>query len=225
MINPSVDNPLPGNRPRRFRWLAGLISLMLICVLLAGYWLVNSQSGVQWAFSVVHRLSSGTIHFAGVQGALHDLRIENIYFAGDEFEFEGQNIRIVWNLGKLFYKQIAIDQLTAETVKIHHLASAEDTPRGTLPESLNLPLALSIHALTIDSMYLMAAENKNAEPIITNLALALESDGHMHQLKSLNFYTPWVLSPHRRNLTAAPRLIYQRKLNYRVLIHGVMRRC
>lgn len=191
MINPSADNQVSGSRPRRFRWLAGLISLMLICILLAGYWFVNSQSGLQWTFSVVHRLSSGAIHFAGVQGTLHDLRIENIHFSGDEFELEGQNIRIVWNPGKLFYKQIAIDQLIAETLRIHHLASAEDTPRGTLPESLNLPLALSIHALTIDSMYLTTAENKNAEPIITNLALALESDGHTHQLKSLNFYAPW----------------------------------
>ncbi|MER2514601.1 MAG: translocation/assembly module TamB domain-containing protein [Nitrosomonas ureae] len=153
---------------------------------------MNSQSGLQWTFSVIHRLSSGAIHFVGVRGVLHDLRIENIHFAGDEFKLEVQNIRIIWNPGELFHKQIAIDQLTVETLRIHQLVSEKDTPRSTLPESLDLPLALSIHALTIDSMFLATAENKSAEPVITNLALALESDGHTHQLKFLNFYTPWV---------------------------------
>lgn len=191
MTNPSVDNQMPEDHRYWLRWLAGLMSAMLIFVLLAGYWFLNSQSGLQWTLSIIHRLSSDAIHFAGVRGTLHDMQIENAYFAADEFELELQNIHIVWSPSQLFHKQVRIDQLAAETLKIRQLTSAEDNSPSTLPENLDLPVALSIHAVTISAAYLTTAENGNAEPIITNLALALESDGHTHQLKHLDFHTPW----------------------------------
>ncbi len=192
MTNPSVDNQMPDNRQHRLRWLTGSMSVMLIIVLLAGYWLVNSQAGLQWTFSIIQRLSSGAIHFADVRGTLHDMRIENAHYAADEFELEVQDIRIVWSPSELFHKQITIDQLAVGALKIRQLTSEKDTSPNTLPESLDLPFALSIGALTIHSMYLTMAENETAEPIITNLTLALESDGHTHQLKHLDFHTPWV---------------------------------
>lgn len=192
MTNPSVDNQMPDSRQYRLRWFAGAMSVMLILVLLTGYWLVNSQAGLQWAFSVIQRLSSGAIHFVDVRGTLQDMRIENAYFAADEFEMEVQNIRIVWSPSELFHKQITIDQLAVGTLKIRQLTSGKDSSPSTLPESLDFPFALSIRGLTINSMYLATVENEDAEPIITNLALALESDGHAHQLKHLDFHTPWV---------------------------------
>ncbi|PSJ16527.1 translocation/assembly module TamB domain-containing protein [Nitrosomonas supralitoralis] len=191
MTNPPVDSQVSENRQKRFRWLACLLFVVLISISLMGFWLMNSQSGLQWAFSVIHRLSSGAIHFVGVRGTLHDMRIENAHFANNEFELVMQNIRIAWNPSDLFYKKLTVEELSTETLKIHQLTSGDDTTTSALPETLDLPFALSVRALIINSVHLTTADNGNVESIITNLSLTLESDGQTHQLRSLNFHTPW----------------------------------
>lgn len=191
MTNHSSDNHTPPNRSQRGKWLAGWLFALLFSAAITGYWLLNSQSGLQWAFSAIQHLSSGTIQFTDVQGTLHDMRIENIHFISDEFQLTMQNVRIAWNPADLFQKQIRIDRLSAETVRIHQLPAAADTAPRTPPESLHIPLALMIHTLTIDSTQLIPAESDGTGLVIANLMLSLESDGQHHQLQSLNFQTPW----------------------------------
>ncbi len=171
--------------------LIGLVFVLLVSVTMAGYWLLASQSGLQWTFSAINRLTTGTIQFTGIQGTLSDMKIKNIHFADNEFQLALQNIHITWDPSELFRKQIKIYQLSVEAIEIHVMPATAEASQSTPPRNLYSPIALLIQALTVDSIQFISATNENTDFIISELALSLDSDGHYHRLNNLSFRTPW----------------------------------
>ncbi|SFE52902.1 translocation/assembly module TamB domain-containing protein [Nitrosomonas sp. Nm166] len=176
---------------KKYNWLISLVFALLFSVSIVGYWLLNSQSGLQWAFSMINRLSSGVIQFEEVRGTLRNMHITNVHFSSDEFQLVMRNIHVSWHPGELLQERVNIHQLSVETMAIHTRPSTTPAPQRTLPDHLQIPLAISIHALQVNSIRLTSAENEDSEFIISDLALSLESDGHYHRLNNLNFHTPW----------------------------------
>ena len=151
---------------------------------------MNSQSGLQWAFSIISRLSSNVIQFEEVSGTLQNMHIAHIQFSSDEFQLAMRNIQVSWYPGELLQKRASIHQLSVESMVIHARPSTTQAPRRTLPDHLHIPLAVSIHALQVNSIQIITTGNENSKFIISDLALSLESDGHYHRLNNLNFHTP-----------------------------------
>ena len=170
--------------------MIGLLAL-LFSISIAGYWLFNSQSGLQWTFSMINRLSSGEIQSEEVQGTLRNIYIANFHFSNDEFQLAMRNIHISWSPFELLLRQINIHDLSIETVFIDARASTTETPQRSLPDNLHIPFAVSIHAFQVDSIRITSAEDEHSEFIISDLTLSLQSDGRRHQLNKLDFHTPW----------------------------------
>ena len=157
---------------------------------------MNSQSGLQWASSIISQLSSNVIQFEEVSGTLQNMHIAHIQFSSDEFQLAMRNIQVSWHPGELLQKRASIHQLSVESMVIHARPSTTQAPRRTLPDHLHIPLAVSIHALQVNSIQIITTGNENSKFIISDLALSLESDGHYHRLNNLNFHTPGGGFPH-----------------------------
>lgn len=191
MIDQHTKNPLPPKTARRYRKLAIGLLLLLALPAVAGYWLLYSASGLQSAAAAANRWSGGAIRLTGVHGTLQDLHIETIHFNNTELALTLQNLHMRWNPAQLFHRQISIQRLALAAIHIdqHAIKTAPAAPQP--PDSLLLPFGLSIAIMTADAIHLNAAIQENAAPVITDLALVLESDGQHHRLKQLNFTTPW----------------------------------
>lgn len=195
MTHPSHNQKNPKNSNKSYnRLISSPLALMLVLVLFvssAGYWLFNSSSGLQWTFSAINRASSDAVQFEGIQGTLQDMHIDSIHFANDAFQLALHNVHVTWSPSQLLRQHIAIQQITAEAIDIRMLPSTTETPPATLPENVNMPFALSIHALKAGVIRIIPAENDSAELTITSLALSFDSTGHYHRLNSLDFHTRW----------------------------------
>ncbi len=191
MTNPPHSNHNLPNSHKPYNRPIGLCLALLLLISMTGYWLLNSPSGLQWTFSTINRLSSGTVKFEGIHGTLRNLQIDHIHFANDEFQLAMQNVHIAWNPRELFQKHIEIRQLSVKSIDISALSSAAEASQPVLPEHLTLPFALSIQALTINSIRVLSSTSKNSNFIISDLTLSLSSDGHYHRLNNLDFHTPW----------------------------------
>lgn len=191
MTNQPHNNQNSKRINQKSKRLIGLLSMLLVFVSIAGYSLLNSQSGLQGILSVINQLSVGTIQFEGIQGTLRNPQIESIHFANEEFQLTLKNTRVTWSPNDLLQKQIRIDQLSVEAIDIRILPSPTATPQHTLPENLSLPFALLIHQIKVDSVHLVSTTHENLDLIISDLTLSLDSNGHDHRLNNLDFRTPW----------------------------------
>lgn len=191
MTNPPHSNPNPQNSHKRHNLLLGLLLALLLSIPITGYWLLNSQSGLQWTFSTINRLSSNAIQFEGIHGTLQNMQIDHIHFSSDAFQLAMQNIRVTWNPSELFKKQIRINQISIEAMNIQILPSTTEASQAVLPENLTIPSSLSIQSLTVGSVHRISAADENSDLIISNLALSLDSNGPYHRLNNLDFHTPW----------------------------------
>ena len=191
MTNQADSNQNPKRTNQKSKWLIGLLFILLLSVSIAGYWLMNSQTGLQGTLSVINRLSSGTIQFEGIQGTLRNIQIKSIHFANEEFQLILHNTRVTWSPNDLLQKQIKIDQLSVEAIDIRILPSPTAAPQRALPQNLSLPFVLSIHQIKVDSIHLISTIHESSDLIISDLTLSVDSDGYYHRLNNLDFRTPW----------------------------------
>jgi translocation and assembly module TamB len=191
MTNQQTENPPPIQHARQYRKLTSSLFLLLILMVTAGYWLLYSQSGLQWVAAAVNRWHGATIELTGVHGTLQDLHIENIQFRNDDLKLTLHNLRIDWNPAQLLHRRISINRLTLAAIHIDHHATETESPPKSAPESLQLPFGLSLAAMTVDAIHFNATTQENATPAISGLMLALDSDGQHHRFTQLNFATPW----------------------------------
>ncbi len=191
MPDQPTNDQKPNTLSAAYRRFIGLSLLVMMCVVMTGYWLLNSSSGLQWMLSSISRMSSGTIHFIGVQGTLHDLHIQSIRFSNEDFELTFDTISANWNPRELLHKQIHINHLSVTSLHIHKLSQTSEHSQPVLPDRLTLPFGFALDALNVASVQFTSGGSDNAEVIISNLALSLQSNGDRHQLTLLNGHTPW----------------------------------
>ncbi len=191
MNDQQTENPPASKHTRQYRTLSGSLLLSLIFAVIAGYWLLHSQSGLHWIAAAVNRWDGDTIQLTGVHGTLQDLHIENIRFKNDELELTLRDLHLDWNPAQLLQRRISINRLALAAIHIEQQAAETESPPRAPPESLQLPFGLTVTALTIDSIHSNSASQENAAPPISGLTLALDSDGRHHRLTRLDFTTPW----------------------------------
>lgn len=189
---PSQPSNTKNNQRLGARRLFSLLLVSVVFMVVAGYWLMNSSTGLQWALSLAHRISADMVRFEGVQGTLRDMRIEIIHFNNPELELTLRHFDFSWNPGQLFIKHLAINQLTAGSMTIRMPPSTKETPDAILPESLTIPLSLSLKTLSVDEIQIITGtDNENTIVTITDFSLSFDSTGNYHQLSKLYFHTHW----------------------------------
>ncbi len=149
-----------------------------------GYWLLTSTSGLQWLLSTVSRTSAGSLSFEGVHGTLRTMRLDSIHFNSPDLQLTVQDIKLDWQPGALLAGKLSILVVSAKNIEVH--VKPSDTP-SILPESLRLPVAVSILKLHVATLRLFTKEGDEPDFAATALSAKLESDGKQHDLSTLQF--------------------------------------
>lgn len=165
-----------------------LLLLIIVFAATAGGWLLTTPSGTQWLLSTVSRASSGSVVFTGVNGTIRELRTESISFTSDDLTLNIRDFELDWQPEKLFAGQLKIRNLSAGDIEVLAPPSEEPPAPLELPESLQLPLAISIDLFKIAALRVFTdqSEMPDAPPFsATEISARIYSDGQQHALSDL----------------------------------------
>jgi translocation and assembly module TamB len=182
-------------RTQRFSKKRSLLLMLLLIIVLtatAGTWLLTTPSGTQWLLSTVSRASSGSIVFTGVNGTISELRTESILFISEDLTLTIHDFELDWQPEKLFAGQLKIRKLAALNVEVLAPPSEEPTDPVKMPESLQLPLAISIELIKLDALRVFAERSAIPDaPIFsaTEISARVNSDGQQHQLSDFQIHS------------------------------------
>jgi translocation and assembly module TamB len=170
-------------KSRRNRWL--LVALTP-CLLLAGGggWLVASESGLKWLVGVVQRKSGGDLNIKGISGSLIDsIVMQQFVLRGEGWRVTLQGVQLEWQPSALLHGELEMLNLSARQVEI--LSLTTDTP-SVLPDSLGLPLFISVKQLKIDAFSVITSEG--AKPVFSasEVDASLTGDARVLKLQTLS---------------------------------------
>jgi translocation and assembly module TamB len=145
------------SKSRRYKWL--LVALAPCLVLAGGVgWLVATESGLQWLAGVIERQSGGSVSVNGTSGTLLDsYGMQQIVIRGKGWRITLQDTQLQWQPAALLIGELKVLRLSARQVEI--LFSPTDTPLA-LPDSLSLPLAVSVLQMKLDSLSVISSSEK-----------------------------------------------------------------
>lgn len=179
--NTPAAPPAPPSPPRRPLWQRGLVGLLaagfgLLLLLLGLLATTFSAAGMAQWVRAAEWLSGGALAVAEVQGSLASpLRLQEIRFDTATTHLSLSALQLDWQPRALLSGRVQIDRLALG--KTHYAAAPSDSLPPTLPDSLRLPLAVTVQSLEIAELVLSPTA-----PPLTDLRLALHSDGGQHAL-------------------------------------------
>lgn len=162
-----------------------LLALLVLIAVLAG--LAGTESALQWGARQAESLSDGKLTFGAVHGSLYGpLRVEALSFQSDAQRIELKQLELDWAPRSLFVRQLRIDRLSLEELRVIELRPS--TEPVTLPESLRLPLNLSIPAVEVERVVFRRGD---AENVLRNLRLSVDRHADTYTLNLRNLDSEW----------------------------------
>lgn len=159
---------------RKRRLLLGL--LLTLSTVTA--WLMLSNTGLKYLAGSVMRMSGGRV--SGISGSLlMSPGAQNLVINRPDLHITLRDAHLAWRPVALLSGKLEIISLTAAELEIHSSSSAP----SVYPDTLQLPLALSVQKLHIGLLQVFSDET--TEFSARNLTAKLSSDGLLHQLHSL----------------------------------------
>lgn len=132
-------------RWRRLAWAVFATFATLALLLAVAIWLVSSNAGLRWLADTASGLSRGQLLIEGVEGRLDaSIGIEKLVITSTTQRITLQRIRLQWQPRALLRRQLDIDLLAMQSVRIEVLR--EDPTPLSLPATLRFPLAINIAA-------------------------------------------------------------------------------
>lgn len=123
-----------------------------------GIWLTATESGTRWLLQQAIAQSPYPLGLKGISGTLVDkISFESLSFEKDQLQVDVSHGQIDWQLKKLLRKQLWIDELSAQTLRIQ-LPAKEEPPTTKTPLKLpiiDLPVTLAFQNLSVDSLQLV----------------------------------------------------------------------
>ena len=176
MSNLLNENPAEKFSLNKWRWRrpASLLATLIIITAGVGVWLSISTSGLRLSGSALSHLSGGNLSFEGLDGKLSEtISAHTVRFARDDLLVVARDVQLHWQPGALMSGLLEIMALTVGDMEIVSPPSSEPE---SLPENLELPLAVSVHKLDIGSC---GMPEKSAKPDFSaaELTAKFESDG------------------------------------------------
>lgn len=169
---------------KKWKALALLLVVLAVMAASAGVWLMTTKTALVWLGSTASDLSKGKLTLEGLDGALsgEGISAHVVRFASDSLVVTARGVRLQWQPQALASRRLEITALVAGDIEIVSPPSSEP---DSLPESLELPLAVSIRKLDIGSLRLLSEAGAKPEFTATELMASLESDGHTHHVSGL----------------------------------------
>ena len=158
------------------RVLLSAVLLLVLGIALAMGWLLNSESGLHWAYRQADALLPGELRSQRLTGSLNDgVTLQGIEYQDDEVRFTAERVILHWNPWALLMARIDIPRLAAEQLEVELLQSGDNSAAaGTELVQLDLPLELRLHELEIDRLRL----NRGGTPVtLEQLKLRATSRG------------------------------------------------
>lgn len=128
-----------------------VLAFVLLALLVAGGWLLGSESGARAALSMLSAASDGAVQMEGIHGRLvGPLRIDRVAVERPDQKIALDNVRLDWEPLALVNAQLHITSLHIEKASI--ASKMEQTPEpAKMPDSISLPLALQLDAVQVDA--------------------------------------------------------------------------
>lgn len=205
-------------KPRRRRWprvLAAVLLTLLALILLLAVALaaaLRTERGSRELWSLATRLSAGVL-VGQYQGGTfaRGLQLRDVVFAQGDTRVSVDRLdgswALDWHLGPGRTRlHVAALRLGNVDVRLPPSEDKPDQPPPTLPESLSLPLAIDVDALTLARLSILRGPEATASPLVfSDLSAALHTDGNRHRLTVDRLVTPYgKLSANAQLAGAAP---------------------
>jgi translocation and assembly module TamB len=183
MTTPS-DQPLLPKPRRRVLAAARRVALTLVValggLLCAVAWIGLTDSGIRLFGAALAPLSGGRLHVDGVEGRLFgSWRAQSLRWSDETQEIELRQLTLSLTPRALLDGQLAFERIEAASLRFF---SPPDSAASTLPERLQLPLAVQVNVFRLGQLLLGEASG-SATLVAENIDAALASDGSRHRLE------------------------------------------
>ena len=156
--------------------LAGVVALFLVS---AG--LLATNAGLRALTALVSH--GGMVSFEGVDGSLLDApSARTLIINSPDLRITAREISLNWRPAALLGGKIEITRLTAQDVEVLSLPAASP---ARYPDSLHLPLAMSLQKIEIAELSVYSKAGSAADFSASKLSARLSSDGNRHHLQDL----------------------------------------
>ena len=177
----------PKTKSRRYKWLAIVLTP---CLILAGgaTWLVASSSGLQWLVGVTEHQSGGKLSVHGINGSLLDsFGMQQLVLHGEGWRITLRDAQIQWQPAALLRGELRVLHLSARQVEVLSLPSGKPS---VLPDSLSLPLSLSVLQMKLDSLSIISKEGAAPDFVASDVEARFLGDANHQQLQMLRAHLP-----------------------------------
>ena len=180
-------NKNPAEKPRSGKWrwrrLALLLAGLIIITAGAGIWLSISTSGLRWLGSTASHLSGGDLVFEGLEGKLSEtVSVHTVRFARGDLLVVARDVQLHWKPAALM---AGLLEITALTVADMEIVSPPSSEPASLPENLELPLAVSLHRLDVGALRVLSEEGAKPDFSAEDFSAEFASDGRRHRVAEL----------------------------------------
>lgn len=184
MARLSHEGESGGSGMKKWKALALLLPVLAVIVASAGMWLMTTQSALVWLGSAASHASRGKLTLEGLGGALSGEAVSarTVRFESGSLIVIARDIQLQWQPHALAARRLEITALAAGDIEIILLSSSEP---DSLPESLELPLAVSLRKLDIGSIRVLSEAGGSPQFTATEVMASLESDGRTHRVSDL----------------------------------------
>ena len=195
----------------RLKFLAVVLSGILVAMIGCGYWVLNTASGFQWLLSTAARISNGMLIIEDIDGTFSDMQIGKLHYQDEALQLAIHQFKLDWSPGRLFAGELLVRTIDVQRIEVYTRPSPdEDTEKTVLPDDLSLPVDISIQSVSVEEIQLYSLEDD--QPVqqpdfsITGLSLRLDTDSQRYHLShlSLNNSELGALSVSGHILTAHP---------------------
>lgn len=166
------------NRPRlkKFVKWASLGLLSLAVLLAAAFWfLAGTQGGTQWLFTRLGAVMPGKLEVAKMTGPLRGpLDIRGLKYEREGFEMYVDHVQLEWKLRELLKRQLDIQKLHADGIRILTTPTEEEKEQGPLPD-INLRYNIIVRDALVTNLSMGAKNAPPGEPPFVIDRIALET--------------------------------------------------
>ena len=150
-------------------------------------WGLGRESTLQWLAVQVSARSGGRLELEGARGSLYGpLRFARIAYRDGAQRVEVDGVTLDWSPLALLVGRVAVDSLKVGTMRIELPGRGGAPPR--LPDSLALPIELSLAQLRVDELVLRTGTRSETLHGIELSARLGRSD---HRIELTRAQTPW----------------------------------
>lgn len=184
-----TDTNNQGQKEKRKRpWFLYTLFSLILVLIASSIWLATSNAGLRFLLSMASRLSGESVQFEQINGSLRALTIQKMRYASEDLRLTIDDLELQWQPQRLFSSRLEINALTIGAIEMH---SAPSTEPATLPESLRLPLTISLQQVDIGSIQMFTLGHDTPDVMIAHLTARLKSDEHQHQLQEIKAKLPF----------------------------------